>query len=514
MKIAAPMSNSILAAQEMERRENQVLQSREVHGRTLLFALAFSLVVRLSAQSPEKLVLLSPSPMHYPPIARAAHAEGDVTLSFTIDEQGATSNVTYQSGPQMLSSTVMEAVKGWHFALPLPENTQQTVRKAVFHFLLHPPGDGYDDPGGKTTVEIRSPEDIEVVAIATTGLFGDGCPSASEKQPPVGMAPVDYVELYRSACYGSCPAYTVRVHRDGSVEWNGDSSVSIRGQAKEAIPPSNAATLLRNFQAPEFWALCSSYSRSVTDSATTGISVNIAGRSKTISVYADSAPPLYGNFEMEIDGAADTHRWRHGDPRTEPLSNIDEDAYFSKPGTAPLMIAADKDEAKTKQLIASGADINALDSSGWTALMYAAGSYGSSGLGPLLEAGADGNHQSPQGDTALMAAALKGELSEELLAKGAKINIQNRSGVTVLMLLADRGLPNEIEAALKAGANSLLKDTKGRTALDYLHLANCGKTAIPRTRNEWMILGYQKCNAMDKHDFQKSEALLKKANRK
>ena len=37
------------------------------------------------------------------------------------------------------------------------------------------------------------------------------------------------VQLERTACYGNCPAYTVTIHGDGRVEYNGKTPVKEKG---------------------------------------------------------------------------------------------------------------------------------------------------------------------------------------------------------------------------------------------------------------------------------------------
>ena len=113
--------------------------------------------------------------------------------------------------------------------------------------------------------------------------------------------------------------------------------------------------------------------------------------------------------------------------------------------------------------------------------MYAAAN---SGLGSeeivqeLLRAGADPQYQSPYGDTVLMAAAIARNFDEDLAKTCGNINVQNRDGATVLMLLATRGDPEPIEEAIRAGAKTSLRDRKGRRAVDYLKANNCGRNLI------------------------------------
>jgi ankyrin repeat protein len=81
------------------------------------------------------------------------------------------------------------------------------------------------------------------------------------------------------------------------------------------------------------------------------------------------------------------------------------------------------DIAEIQRQLATGADPNAQDCSGWTALMYAALPMKSEAIAFLLRAGADVNATSRMGQTALMAASLTfsgtAEKVELLLAASA-----------------------------------------------------------------------------------------------
>ena len=87
----------------------------------------------------------------------------------------------------------------------------------------------------------------------------------------------------------------------------------------------------------------------------------------------------------------------------------------------------------------------------------------------LLAAHADVRLASAHGDTALMAAALHGDLNGTLLKAGADINAHDADGVTALMLLAQSATAATLKQAVAAGANPAARDKAGRTAVDYLH---------------------------------------------
>ena len=54
-------------------------------------------------------------PAVYPPIAKAAHIEGDVTISILIDVKGKVTSEKVLSGPSMLQQAAVDAVKQWEF---------------------------------------------------------------------------------------------------------------------------------------------------------------------------------------------------------------------------------------------------------------------------------------------------------------------------------------------------------------------------------------------------------------
>jgi len=340
--------------------------------------------------------------------------------------------------------------------------------------------------------------------------YARDCPSADQALPPSLILNQDFVELSRSACMGTCPEYVVRIAENGNVSWQGLSFVDAVGKRQSNIGRESAHALLKQFQSPSFWALCGLYSVTAADYATTRIQVQIGGRSKTLTNFANSAPEWVESQENAIDATANTHFWRHGQPPTEALHNIREDAYMSKPGVTPLMKAAGKtDVGSIKKILTSGADVDATDASGWTALMYAAASSHPEAVQLFLASGANPNHKSLKGDTPLMAS---NTLDKNLVHAGAQVNSQNAAGTTILMILAAGGHPDEVKDALNAGADATLKDVQGRTALDYVQLASCGKSPVPRFANPPCTVGEQ-CNCLDEDNLRQIATLLKTAER-
>jgi TonB family protein len=489
-------------------------------------------------------VLTAPPNVNYPPIAKAAHVSGDVTVTFAINPDGATTSVQTVSGPEMLRNAVAEPIKHWHFKTPLPLNAQTYFEaKYAFRIKTNEDEDSEDSPerppytpGGGDLIIIKSSgvtltgdvhsldgsQTIDVTA-ASPAKADDRCPKDTNKQPPEKTNFSDYVELFRYNCDDGCPSYRVRVYRSGRVTWRGFNDVTAKGDREALISSSVADTLVTSFQVEQFWSGCSvpnppdpkpklkpqpsakpptddddSLDTVAAEEQATGVylTASIGGVTRTVNAWQYSFPDsdVGQTFAWTIDRAADTHRWRHPDPATEPYDNMYDDLETPKPGMTLLIRATKHFNPYTGQqtftyldkLLKRGEPVNAADASGWTALMYASYldtiHYDAAQPDPiklLLEAHADPNIASLHGDTALMFAAYRGTFLQPLLDHGANLNAHNADGVTPLMLLAQKPDPNEIKAALAAGADATAHDNLGRSALDYLRAASCNKPIVP-----------------------------------
>lgn len=111
------------------------------------------------------------------------------------------------------------------------------------------------------------------------------------------------------------------------------------------------------------------------------------------------------------------------------------------------------DVEAAEQSLRSGADPNARDASGATALMYAAAFAPAATMRVLLAAGADVNATSRNGATALMWATHDASKVRLLLEKGAAVNAARADGPTALVAAALRGDMSVVETLLNAGAD-------------------------------------------------------------
>ena len=143
-------------------------------------------------------------------------------------------------------------------------------------------------------------------------------------------------------------------------------------------------------------------------------------------------------------------------------------------GARPIYAAVENPNPEVVSVLSkAGADVNAKDKDGWTALMAAAAKNPEPGVvSALLEAGADIQGKNDAGWTALMAAAHNSnpDVTATLLEAGANVHERNRSGRTALMEARENGNPRARKAIVKllkraeAGEQPFYgsKDEKGR----------------------------------------------------
>ena len=121
------------------------------------------------------------------------------------------------------------------------------------------------------------------------------------------------------------------------------------------------------------------------------------------------------------------------------------------------------------------ADVNVRDSYGFTALMRAVSEKNLDIVKILLEAGADVNAKNSNGSTALIGAR-SDNIVKLLIEAGAEIDAQDSEGKTALMRVSNE-IPidpmNKTKVLLEAGADVDIEDNKGKTALDHAADKKC-----------------------------------------
>ena len=181
------------------------------------------------------------------------------------------------------------------------------------------------------------------------------------------------------------------------------------------------------------------------------------------------------------------HTHAHTHTHSRSATAREADSYSSMTLDSDLIQnAADGNLEKVLDLLRRGANVNAKDKNGWTALIHASFK-GHLEVARILlnHEGVDVNIKSQRGWTALIWASSQGhvEVVRALLNhNGDDVNATDNKGVTALILASEYGHPEVVRALLKHdGLDVNIQDNFGRTAL---MLASSQMEVIPDV--DWM----------------------------
>jgi TonB family protein len=165
--------------------------------------------------------------------------------------------------------------------------------KQQVHAIIVRPGETTD-----ASTRMLTGRDAEEIAEIS------GCPA----RPVGGALPPDVssveIQLRRTGCYGPCPIYSVHLYGDGRVEYRGDRYVAVLGIRDYRVKPSAILGLARKFYERGFFNFCGSYREPATDLPTVTTSIQVAGFTKVVSVYGDSAPEGLEKLDEQIEQIA------------------------------------------------------------------------------------------------------------------------------------------------------------------------------------------------------------------
>ncbi|NML67522.1 hypothetical protein HHL22_20160 [Hymenobacter sp. RP-2-7] len=138
---------------------------------------------------------------------------------------------------------------------------------------------------------------------ATTGAATSATPATPVFQKPrtvstipINTAPGDTVLVFqRTPCYGTCPAYTATIFRNGQVSYFGDRFVPVTGQRTLSLPPATVTAMLDEARRINFNSLAPSYTSNVSDLPSTIITVYLPGQQRhRVLAEANIPAPLQG----------------------------------------------------------------------------------------------------------------------------------------------------------------------------------------------------------------------------
>lgn len=118
------------------------------------------------------------------------------------------------------------------------------------------------------------------------------------------------IRLERMMCPGACPDYSLIIHSDGKVVYEGRHYVAIKGRKKGRISTNQVEKLIEEFYRIHYFSLKERYDAIANDGAITRTFIRADGKSKqVINCYPSQAPEDLYNLEKKIDEAVRSEKW-------------------------------------------------------------------------------------------------------------------------------------------------------------------------------------------------------------
>jgi hypothetical protein len=152
------------------------------------------------------------------------------------------------------------------------------------------------------------------VALAFSGLLA-ACADTPNSVPE--SIPIDsdtLITLARSACYGSCPVYSLAIGGDGTVTYTGEAFVRVMGPASGEVAVSNVQALVDRMLRADYFNLSvpmTCRAGIATDASGATTSLALGQRMHTVQDYHGNAcaPAVLVELENAVDALAGSKQW-------------------------------------------------------------------------------------------------------------------------------------------------------------------------------------------------------------
>jgi len=197
------------------------------------------------------------------------------------------------------------------------------------------------------------------------------------------------IYMARTACYGTCPVYSVEMRGDGRVTYKGQENVRVGGTRTWTIDRAAVRALASEMERAGFFEMKDDYSAPVTDLPTVHTVLTSGGRSKVIKDYV-GAPAALKLIEARIDAVSGVRAYVSvnaaaiREMRAEGWRPTGDDAvrWMDR-----ALAAGDKEAVKA--LLDAGMSARAADANGITLVMKAAESGDPDTVRLVLSSGGD-----------------------------------------------------------------------------------------------------------------------------
>jgi len=127
------------------------------------------------------------------------------------------------------------------------------------------------------------------------------------------------IKLERTACFGFCPMYSMLIHGNGTVNYDGIRFVEINGTKTYEIPVDQVKELVTLIYETNYFSLDDRYEAQVSDLPSTITTITIGDQTKSVYNYGNAGPQKLQNLEEKIDEITQSHTLV-GNPKPEQPS--------------------------------------------------------------------------------------------------------------------------------------------------------------------------------------------------
>lgn len=177
------------------------------------------------------------------------------------------------------------------------------------------------------------------------------------------------INLSRTACFGTCPDYSVSIRGDGSVHFTGRRFVLMPGDHEAHVSPESVKELVEKLEKAKFFAARDEYVAPITDNPTYTLALTVGGKTKIVRDYVGAQvgmPLVIVDLERAVDELAGTERWIKGNAESAP-SLKEEKWPFKSNSTENLnlysSVVREKNQSLIEMFLAADSPIDSADDS-------------------------------------------------------------------------------------------------------------------------------------------------------
>lgn len=272
--------------------------------------------------------------------------------------------------------------------------------------------------------------------------------------------------LERSGCFGTCAAYRIEVHGDGTVLYEGRNFVAVMGKHRATIAKSSVEAIVDAFRNADYFSLREKYEAGITDNPTYRTSIAFDGHSKQVIDYVGGMvgmPESVTQLEKAIDQLSESERWTRGNADTfRALADEGWDFHSAEAAATLARIAQHGSAAAVQDFVKAGAGVDARENWGKNSALDLAARRGDM---EMVEALLQAHPPQDILTSALSAAAAAGHLDAVQLLIQSGADPIARSDWPPLVAAASAGVPSVVKEILKYGPDPSLHREDGGTAL-------------------------------------------------